>query len=185
MYMHLWYLYYADASDEQGMYALCTETDNGNQYGDNRKDRYDMSNRPDAIELVFENMEYIRIPYEYLESIEIDGIRLSEGTLSCNANLKHVSAESVRLRISDNFKSVTGWREDRFEIYEELEQRLRGNDIAYLRLYRADDTFEDIFVPWQECEDEGCTACQNSLQHVTVDKDGGISVRIGNGCAAG
>ena len=136
-------------------------------------------NMAEMVELVFENMEFMRIPSEYLVYFEIDDIRTCEDTLSCNTALKHVSAEQVRFEILDTFKPDSARYSDRFEICEDYVQRLFQNDIAYLRMHRADGTYEDVFVPWQECEDVDNTDCQNRLQHVTVGEAGRISVRIG------
>lgn len=135
-----------------------------------------MSEQIIAIEIIFENLDYVHIPMEHLGVIRIEKINISIKRLACNAILKYSSAESIYIQIMNSFVCNSEEPNEYIDIYEDFDKRLFENDIAYLRIHYINDTYEDIYVPWDEYEDKDW---KNRLQRVTRDEDGNFIVQIG------
>ncbi|MGN0169147.1 MAG: hypothetical protein ACI39H_00100 [Lachnospiraceae bacterium] len=135
-----------------------------------------MSEKVRAIEIVFENLDYVFIPQEHLGAVSLDDISVSIGRVAMNAVLKRTIAKSVYLQIMNTFQ-CDGMKHDSFsDIYENFDKRIYENDITYLRIHYENELYEDILVPWQDRKDN---KYKNCLQKTEQDEEGNIIVRIG------
>lgn len=137
-----------------------------------------MNEQVKAIEIVFENLDYARIPVKHIGLVCLDRITVSISRGACNAVLKHFEMETAYLQIMNSYKCNWEKPDENTAIYEEFEKRISENDIAYFRIHYMNDTCEDIYVPWEDCED---IEYRNRLQHVTQDKDRNFIIEIGQG----
>ena len=130
------------------------------------------------IEIIFENMDYVRIPVEYIAALELNKVTVSISRIAINAIVKHYTAEGLYMCLLKTFKCGPDSPLEIADIYEDLPKRLAKNDITYLRIHYPDDTYEDIYVPWEDC---GGDAYTNRLQTTEFDSEGNIVIRIGEG----
>lgn len=128
-----------------------------------------------AIQIEFENMDFVSILMKHIIRMSFDDISVSIDSLNCNTVTKHYSVDSVYLVISKHFRCDHKRHGKYHDIYEEFSKRIFRNDIAYLRIYYMDDSYEDYFVPWKDYENN---EYKNQCQHVTLDDEGNYVVRI-------
>lgn len=143
-----------------------------------RRENKTISEQVKVIEIIFENMDYVRIPVAYVAAFELEQVTASFHRVAVNAIVKHSVAQAMYMQVQKDFRCGPDSPMEIADIYEALPKRLAENDITYLRIHYFDDTYEDIYVPWQDCE---CDAYTNRLQRTEFDQEGNLVIRIKKG----
>lgn len=123
-------------------------------------------------------MDYVRIPIAYIAAFELEQVTASFCRVAVNAIVKHSVAQAMYMQVQKAFSCGPDSPMEIADICEDLPKRLAENDITCLRIHYSDDTYEDIYVPWQDCEDDAYT---NRLQRTEFDQEGNIVIQIEQG----
>ena len=128
-----------------------------------------------AVEIVFENLEYVRVPVEHIGAVNLQNVSYSIGFFCTNSVKKHLHTKSAYLQIKKSFRCDI--RHDKYaDLYEEFKSRIFNPDIVFFRIHYMDGSYEDIYVSWEDCED---SEYKNRLQSTTRDAEGNIIIEIG------
>ena len=128
------------------------------------------------LEIVFENLEVANIPPEYVMDVRMSGI--TEFCIMMNDEeklgvwLRAKDAKRVFMIIDKAVKGKVITNYDK-ELWERI---LRYPDITYIRIKYSDGTEENIYVAWEDVDDEGE---KNALQKHYFNKEGNLVIKIG------
>lgn len=134
-----------------------------------------MSERVKAVEIVFENLEYIFIPAEHIGAVSFQDVSYSIGFFSSNAILKKLHAKSAYIQINKSFSCDISKHDEHTDLYEEFETRIFIPNITYFRVHYSNEAYEDIYVSWEDCEDD---EYMNRLQKTSHDEEGNVVISI-------
>lgn len=124
-----------------------------------------MSKSVKSIQLIFENLDYVKIPAHYFSSFDLT---------DCSGS--YAVAFSLKPETNTDFSTFEAdVHSIRYES-ETLFDRLQRNDITHIDLHRGNGVKEHLSVVW---EDADLREYRNRLQRTSMDHDGTISVRIG------
>lgn len=130
------------------------------------------------IDITFENVDYVVIPYEYFQSFLIENVVVNKSRKS-NGDTKQMNmAGSVSFVLKSSADKQEDFKEciyTRLLSSGSLFDRILQNDISILRLIYTDGTTEDFYPVW---EDDGETDEINILQKSSIDTNGNLIVRI-------
>ena len=135
-----------------------------------------MSDIVKAVEIVFENLEYVRIPFEHIGGMGMQDVSYSIGFFCTNTLHKHLHTKSAYLQIMKSFKCENDKHDEDADLYGEFETRIFNPDITYFRIHYSDGRYEDIYVSWEEYEDN---EYKNRLQRTYRDEEENIVIEIG------
>ena len=128
------------------------------------------------VRLGFENVEAVNIPPRYVTDVRISGI--TEFRIMMNDEeklgvwLRAKDAKRVFMIIDKAVKGKVITNYDK-ELWERI---LRYPDITYIRIKYSDGTEENIYVAWEDVDDEGE---KNALQKHYFNKEGNLVIKIG------
>ena len=128
------------------------------------------------LEIVFENLEVANIPPEYVMDVRISGI--TEFCIMMNDEKKlgvwvrAKDAERIFMVMNKAVKGKVITNCDK-ELWERL---LRYPDITAIKIKYSDGTEENIYVAWEDVNDEGE---ENALQNHYFDNEGNLVIKIG------
>jgi len=135
-----------------------------------------MSDTVKAVEIVFENLDYVRVPVEYIGAINMQDVSYSINYFCTNTLKKHLLTKSVYIQIMKSFKCDSNGRGEFTNLCDDFETRIFIMDITYFRIHYDDGSFEDIYVSWEDCEDN---EYRNRLQRTFHDEEGNTIIEIG------
>ena len=128
------------------------------------------------VRLGFENVEAVNIPPRYVTDVRISGI--TEFRIMMNDEeklgvwLRAKDAKRVFMIIDKAVKGKVITNYDK-ELWERI---LRYPDITDIRIKYSDGTEENIYVAWEDVDDEGE---KNALQKHYFNKEGNLVIKIG------
>ena len=142
-----------------------------------------MSKRAESIELTFENLDYIHIPVEYFGEFRITGIRTTVERLAANAILQRTQVEQVEFELlaqvdaalSDMSRDLSFLPEERLSLLKRIENR---KDIACLDIYYDDGSSDQIYLPWEDTQDDRHNRHLRSLLRTKRNKNGNLTIAI-------
>lgn len=125
-----------------------------------------MSKEINAIELFCENLDWIRIPFQYIETIKV---------------FQTENDSNIQIRLV--LKSAANTNADRFESdmhcidtgEGSLFERLQNPDITQITLCYTDQTKDDYYVVWEDWEDN---EYHNRFQTTAECDNGSLLIRI-------
>lgn len=135
-----------------------------------------MSDIVNAVEIVFENLDFVRIPVEHIGEINMQDVSYSIGYYCTNTLKKHLHSKYVYVQVMKSFKCDFSKQDEFTDLCEDFEVRIFNPDITYFRIHYNDGTYEDIYVSWEDCEDDEYS---NRLQRTFRDEEGNIVIEIG------
>ena len=115
------------------------------------------------IELVFESVNFCRIPTEYIESINLSGIKESQDDSDSFVEEVHLV-----IKKEANGKTFTGDSENKV-YFEDIKEY---NDITSIELHYDNGTNKVMYVDYDGDE-------ENELQRTKYDKDKNLVIEIG------
>ena len=127
-------------------------------------------------EIGFENVEAVKIPPEYVLDVRISGMtefRImmnDEGKLGVLLRAKDAKRVFMVIDKAVKGKVITNYDK---EFWERI---LRYPDIVDIKVKYSDGTEENIYVAWEDVNDEGE---ENALQKHYFDDEGNLVIKIG------
>ena len=127
-------------------------------------------------EIGFENVEGVKVPPKYVMDVRISGI--TEFRIMMNDEeklgswLRAKDAKRVFMVIDKAVKGKVMTSYDK-ELWERI---LRYPDITDIKIKYSDGTEENIYVAWEDVNDEGE---ENALQRHYFDNEGNLVIKIG------
>ena len=138
-----------------------------------------MSQNVSSIEITFENLDYIVIPAHYFIAFELADIRTTVRRMAANAILKCTVANSVMFELKPETNNDAMTFEGSVYCISTgdggLFERFQARDITQLKLIYADKAEEELYVAW---EDEENNEYQNRLQSTYLNSENQLCVRI-------
>ena len=111
------------------------------------------------IKLIFENCDYIKIPYTAVQRLKLNNITYSYDFYKNKTSI-YAKANSILLILNINLiKDIKSY----YNI-NGISRILKYADITYLQLYYIDDIVEDVYVNYQGIE-------YNKLQITDITND--------------
>lgn len=136
-----------------------------------------MSKKLKNIELVFENIEVLRLPIRVVEVVDIKGIfRQLRKNMGINDVDEYIHCEKAALLLDSAANDNEFWVTDyyRGDPISPFDRIRKHNDIICITLYYADGKREKIYVPWEKSSEN------NDLQKVSYDNESGeLGIKIG------
>ena len=137
-----------------------------------------------AIELTFENLDWIEIPAEYFGIFSIRAIHTTVERVACNAILQRSYCDYVEFELLRSIEEVfPTLQEDIF--YDPiagpgfLDRVAERKDLTHITLRYTDGNEEQYAVPWKD----GKNTHYNQLQKTLHLDTQALSIAIGNNCA--
>lgn len=127
------------------------------------------------IEIIFENMDFVKIPFEHIGELEFQIKLITLKNVNRNKLQRSYSAKSIYFEILNTFECKQEEESEYVDIYEDFTKRIFENDITYLRIHYKNSTNEDIWVPWKDYDDN---EYKNQYQKVEIDVNQNYVVRI-------
>ena len=132
-----------------------------------------------AVEITFENLDYVEIPIAYFASFSIKGSLAPEEQSGCNSVLRKNRAEFVAFELLRSVDTVLPDLEqdlfyDPLVDFSLLSRILERRDITEVILHNTEGTAEYYYIPWEDAEDE----YHNKLQYAHINNNGNLSVTI-------
>lgn len=135
-----------------------------------------MSEIVKAVEIVFENLDYVRVPVEHIGAVNLQDVSYSIGYFCTNTLKKHLYTKSAYLQIMKSFMCDIDKHDEYTDLCDEFETRIFSPDITYFRIHYRNESYEDVYVAWEDYEDN---EYMNRLQKTTRDEEGNIIIEIG------
>lgn len=134
-----------------------------------------MERKIESIEITFENCEYVDIPISYVNHYVFNQINTSVYGSGADPFVMK-KAKLVEIVFDRSIVDhVYDYTEVLFEPEKTIIDRLKYNDITSFRIHYDDFSYEDIYVEWDESEENEFI---NLLQDVEDDREQ-IKVTIG------
>ena len=139
-----------------------------------------MSKKLKNIELVFENIEVLRLPIRVVEVVDIKGIfRQLRKNMGVNDVDEYIHCEKAALLLDSTANDNKFWVTDYYRDapMSPFDRIRKYNDITCVTLYYADGKRENIYVPWKGSDEI------NDLQKVSYDNESGeLIIKIEKSC---
>lgn len=135
----------------------------------NLDERINKNGKIKSINIVFENLEVVVVPVDYISVFVINDI--SENFVYTNTTLCYFSCKKLHMRIKNEFDMTLV-----DEIYGErnsFQRIINFNDIVAVEIIFENDVSETVYVDWWDmCEYE------NLNQSTEILSDGSLSISI-------
>lgn len=135
----------------------------------NLDERINKNGKIKSINIVFENLEVVVVPSDYISAFVINDI--SENFVYTNTTLYYFGCKKLNMRINNEFNMTLV--DDIYGERNSFQRIINFNDIVAVDIIFENDVSETVYVDWWDmCEYE------NLNQSTEILSDGSLSISI-------
>ena len=131
-----------------------------------------------SVEFIFENVESMEFDAKYFGSFHIDRIGRAVKRFACNAILDYTMAKEVAIEIFSEANDTYAPFGDESESTTKFERIMEWDDITRIVLKYEDGSYDELFVDYDEGEDECKLGAENINQKSMLSDLGNLYIVI-------